>query len=65
VSNVERMIEELEIQEGIANKPVERSYFEELMTNKYRLTIEELGGQKNQWQFQHWIDELSKPLQIT
>ena len=35
------------------------------MTNKYRLTIEDLGGHKNQWQFQHWIDEMSKPLQIT
>jgi hypothetical protein len=47
VKSVEKMIEELEIQEGVSNKPVEKSYFEELMTNKYRLTIEDLGGHKN------------------
>ena len=47
VKSVEKMIEELEIQEGVSSKPVEKSYFEELMTNKYRLTIEDLGGHKN------------------
>ena len=59
------MIEELQQHEDISNKRVEPSNFEELMSNKYRITIEDLGGSKRKYLFQHWIDELSKPLQVT
>lgn len=44
----ESMIKELEIQEEISHRKVENSNFEELMTNKYRITIEDLGGKSKQ-----------------
>lgn len=62
IKTPETMLEELQQQEEISKKKVEPSNFEELMSNKYRINIEDLGGSKKKYLFQHWIDELSKPL---
>ena len=44
----------------------DNSHFELLVSGKYRLTINDLGGEKYSWLYNYWIDqELKKPLQIT
>jgi hypothetical protein len=59
IQNIESMLP-VELQNSLENQPVKT--FETLINNKYRLCIEDLGGEVLG---AHLLDELSRPINIT